>query len=71
MNKLHPTYSVYYAHLQNARLIVTQEQAQRFVLTRRLMWRKDFIFRGLPTIPEESASCSVPQDEAISEHDSC
>lgn len=71
MNKLHPTYSVYYAHIQDARLITTQEQVQRLVLTKRLMWRKDFIFRGLPTIPEENQSNDMPQDDALSEHDSC
>lgn len=71
MNKLHPTYSVYYAHLQDSRLITTQEQAQRLILTQRLMWRRDFIFRGLPTIQEEDSLVCAPQDEVLSEHDSC
>ena len=67
MDMLHPMYAPQYFTLTNPKLLRTFDEYQRYVLTKRLGKRRNFIFRGLPTVYEEDEQeCSFDTTDSES-----
>ena len=66
LDMLHPMYAPQYFKLTNLSLLRTLAEYQKYVLTQRLGRRRDFIFRGLPTVYEEEPECSFDTTDSDS-----